>query len=184
VGERQLDARRCISYLTIEKRGVLTLEERLWIGEWVFGCDVCQDVCPFNVLSIAKKTKPDLAEFGAGFGVGQSLDLSLTLRIRAEQEFVRRFAGTPLMRTKREGLLRNAAVVAANTKAIEVLDSLEEAVRGDPSPIVRAHALWGYVNLASHEGSRARSCAKDLLVLSRGDRAPVVQSEAASLVIE
>jgi epoxyqueuosine reductase len=183
VGERLLDARRCISYLTIEKRGVLTLQERSWIGEWVFGCDVCQDVCPFNVLSIAKKAKPDISEFGPQFGVGQSLDLRLTLKISDEQAFVKRFAGTPLMRTKREGLLRNAAVVAANTKAIEVLDSLEAAVRRDPSPIIRSHALWGYITLASHEGSRTQLRAEELLVLARGDGDPLVQAEAAALVV-
>jgi len=184
VGEKVLDARRCISYLTIEKRGVLTLQERSWIGEWVFGCDVCQDVCPFNVLSIAKKTKPDIAEFGSDFGVGQSLDLGLILKIRGDQEFVKRFSGTPLMRTKREGLLRNAAVVAANTHAMEVLDSLQVAVREDPSPIVRAHALWAYVTLASREGASLRSCVQELVLLSQDDMDPVMQAEAASLVPE
>jgi epoxyqueuosine reductase len=70
VSEYTLDARRCISYLTIEKRGVLSIEERGWIGEWIFGCDVCQDVCPFNVLSIKKRAKPDLEELGEQWGVG------------------------------------------------------------------------------------------------------------------
>lgn len=181
VGDKLLDARRCISYLTIERRGVLTLQERSWIGEWIFGCDVCQDVCPFNVRAIAKRAKPDLSDFSAEHGAGQSLDLSLTLEIRSDEEFVKRFAGTPIMRAKRDGLLRNAAVVAANTRAHRALDSLEKAVMQDPSPIVRAHALWAYVTLANYEGNRARLRAQELLVISRADRDQIVQVEADAL---
>jgi epoxyqueuosine reductase len=182
VEEKVLDARRCISYLTIEKRGVLTIQERAWLGEWVFGCDVCQDVCPFNALSIAKKIKADVAEFGPDFGVGQTLDIARVLKIREEQEFVKRFAGTPLMRTKREGLLRNAAVVAANTHSLDLLDSLEAAVREDSSPIVRAHALWGHVTLALHAGTKARSRAQELVLLSRDDSDSVMRAETSSLL--
>jgi epoxyqueuosine reductase len=160
---------------------MLTPQERLWLGEWVFGCDVCQDVCPFNVISIAKRDKPDCAEFGPDFGSGQSLDLARTLKIREEQEFVHWFAGTPLMRTKREGLLRNSAVVAANTRAMEALGALEAAVRDDPSPIVRAHALWAYVTLASYEGSRAVASAQELIALAQDDGNTEVRAEAGAL---
>ncbi len=183
VGDKLLDARRCISYLTIEKRGVLTAQERAWLGEWIFGCDVCQDLCPFNVISITKRYKPDLAELGSEYGVGQSLDLSLILDIRQEREFVKLFAGTPLMRTKREGLLRNAAVVAANTRAIRALDYLERAVLEDLSPIVRAHALWAYFTLAHQEGTKARARAQELIVRSRNDKDSIVQTEVASLAV-
>lgn len=181
VAERSLDARRCISYLTIEKRGFFTLQERAWLGEWVFGCDVCQDVCPFNVISIRARAKPDCEEFASQCGVGQSLNLREVLAIRSDQEFVKRFGGTPLMRTKREGLLRNAAVVLANTKVLEATMALAAAVREDPSPIVRAHALWGVASLSAGAGSQAISVVKELLVACKKDVDPGVRAEALSI---
>jgi epoxyqueuosine reductase len=181
VGERLLDARRCISYLTIEKRGFLTLQERAWLGEWVFGCDVCQDVCPFNVISIRARAKPDCEEFASHCGVGQSLNLREVLAIRSDQEFVKRFGGTPLMRSKREGLLRNAAVVLANTEVFEAATDLATAVREDASPIIRAHALWGLASLSVGAGSEVLSVVKELLLVCKKDVDDGVKVEAASI---
>jgi epoxyqueuosine reductase len=183
VGERVLDARRCISYLTIEKRGYLSWQEREWLGEWVFGCDVCQDVCPFNVISISGRHQPDCPEFEAAAGVGQSLNLAEVLSIRSDAEYVRRFAGTPLMRAKREGLVRNAAVVAANTRSAELLDPLASAVREDSSPVVRAHALWGYVMASESLGTAAITSAKELIGVCVGDSDHIVSSEARDLLV-
>lgn len=180
VSEYTLDARRCISYLTIEKRGVLSLEERGWIGEWIFGCDVCQDVCPFNVLSIKKRAKPDLEELGEEWGVGQALSLGEVLSIRDGASFRARFAGTALMRAKREGLVRNAAVVAANTKAVALLPALEDAVTHDSSPIVRRHALWSHVSLSMEEG-RSRERSVRLLERAAQDPDSGVRDEARQL---
>ena len=179
--ERVLDARRCISYLTIEKRGYLSVEERKWLGEWVFGCDVCQDVCPFNVISITQRAKPDCAEFLKTAGAGQSLDLVEVLGIRSDQDFVKRFAGTPIMRTKREGLVRNAAIVASNRKVEHALAALLIAARTDNSPVVRAHALWGHVTLSAQIGNQAVYSAKELIAHLTNDADPLVRSEAASL---
>jgi len=181
VGERVLDARRCISYLTIEKRGNLSWQEREWLGEWVFGCDACQDVCPFNVISISGRYRPDCPEFESAAGVGQSLNLAEVLSIRSDAEYVRRFAGTPLMRAKREGLVRNAAVVAANTRSADLLGPLASAVREDSAPVIRAHALWGYVMISAGLGTGAITSAKELAGVCVGDSDPIVSSEAIDL---
>src|SRR5262249_16173800 len=118
-----LDSRRCISYLTIENKGDIPRELRTSIGEWVFGCDICQDVCPFNRFS----EQTNWPELEAAAGAGQSIDLVELLSLRTSEEFRERFRETPLTRPKRKGLLRNAAVVAANvgcTSAVPVLEQL------------------------------------------------------------
>jgi epoxyqueuosine reductase len=177
VSEYVLDARRCISYLTIEKRGGLSLAERRWIGEWLFGCDVCQEVCPFNTVSIKTRRNPDFPEFDQSAGVGQSLSIAEILAIRADAEFIGRFAGTALTRAKREGLLRNAAVVAANTQCHALLPDLELAAREDLSPIVRQHALWSHWELSIAQGNDARRKSQRLLESARGEQHEVVRGE-------
>jgi epoxyqueuosine reductase len=178
VSDYVLDARRCISYLTIEKRGALSLEERGWIGEWLFGCDVCQEVCPFNQISLKKSSCPDLPEFKPEAGSGQMLSLAEVLSLRTDASYVKRFAGTPLMRAKRQGLLRNAAIVAANTSVSSLIPLLEEAVLGDPSPVVRQHALWSHWRLSLSEGNAARKKAEKLVSRSLSDPEEQVQQEA------
>jgi epoxyqueuosine reductase len=184
VEERVLDASRCISYLTIEKRGVLTERERRWLGEWVFGCDICQEVCPFNVISIKRQSGPDLPEFSASAGSGGVVNLKDILSIRGDDAFLKRFAGTPIMRTKREGLLRNASVVAANTKCVELLDILEVVIKGDASPIIRGHALWGYWELAKLIGSVGERQGRGLAELCLADSSEFVESEAKKILGE
>jgi epoxyqueuosine reductase len=152
VSERVLDARRCISYLTIEKRGALSWQERAWIGDWVFGCDVCQEVCPFNTRSLRLKSRPDVVEFSSDYGVGQVISLQEVLNIRDDASFVARFGGTPIMRAKRAGLLRNAAVVAANTGVVELIEVLAESALNDSAQLVRQHAVWAYCVLARLSG--------------------------------
>jgi len=105
-----LDARRCISYLTIELKGGIPESLRPQIDDWVFGCDICQEVCPFNA-------QPKMArhlDFRASEGVGPWLDLCAVLAIQDDHEFKAKFSETPLLRPKRQGLQRNAAVVAHN----------------------------------------------------------------------
>jgi epoxyqueuosine reductase len=184
VSEYVLDARKCISYLTIEKRGVLTPQERSWLGEWLFGCDVCQEVCPFNSVPIKTRRRSDLPELDQSAGVGQSLSLSEVLGLRDDAAFTKKFAGTALMRAKREGLLRNAAVVAGNTRAQSVLEDLEIAVCEDPSPIVRLHALWSHMRISTAEGSEARRRSQNLLEGARRDPDQSVRLEAERCLTE
>ncbi len=117
-GRGLLDSRLCISYLTIENRGEIPEELASSLGDLVFGCDICQDVCPYNHkdylrdLELAKsKIFP---EFWPEAGVGHWLHLPSVLSIETEEEFYARFGGTPLARAKLSGLQRNARVVLKN----------------------------------------------------------------------
>lgn len=139
----RLDSRRCISYLTIENKGAIARELRPAIGEWVFGCDVCQDVCPFNRFA----SETAWPELGPEAGAGPRLNLAEVLSITSDGEFRARFRGTPLMRPKRRGLLRNAAIVAANVGAIETAPLLVERTLNDHEPLIRSHALWALAQL-------------------------------------
>jgi epoxyqueuosine reductase len=163
VSERTLDAGRCISYLTIEKRGVLTYQERHWLGEWLFGCDVCQDVCPFNVVSLKKKREAMLPELSAGSGVGPSLSLRRVISMRTDEAFRDVFKGTAIVRTKREGLVRNATIVAANTHVTDLFDLLVESAEQDPSGVVRRHALWAAAVIADREGGAGVRTVKNVI---------------------
>ncbi len=134
-----IDAPKCISYLSIEKKGVLSEWESSALGEWVFGCDICQEVCPFN-HSVLKNPDSAPQEFERSSGQGPLLNLSEVLHLRSDVDFLKRFAGTPLMRPKREGILRNAACVAANTGARDVIPALYDAYKNDSSEVIRHHA--------------------------------------------
>jgi epoxyqueuosine reductase len=135
----RLDSRECIAYHTIENRGWIPREFRAKMGSWLFGCDDCQDVCPFNARS--KETR--WPEFRAENGVGAWVPLSEVLRLRTNEMFKKRFGGTPLLRPKRAGLVRNACVLAATTGSTDrLLPELEDCLFHDPEPVVRGHAAW------------------------------------------
>ncbi len=124
VGE--IDANLCISYLTIENKGGIPLELRSRLGQWVYGCDICQEVCPYN----QRPLEAPWNEFQPSAGVGHFLDLLSLLEISTEAEFRSRFARTPLLRPKRRGLLRNALVVLGNSLA----DAAARNVKSSSSP--------------------------------------------------
>ena len=134
-----VDARLCISYLTIENRGEIPRELRKQRGDWAFGCDVCQEVCPYNKTKASRSRWP---EFSAEAGSGPYLEIEEVLKIRTDEEFEGRFAGTPLTRPGRAGLLRNCCVAAGNLKLEKTVPALVECLREDPSPLVRGHAAW------------------------------------------
>ncbi|GAB4541389.1 MAG: tRNA epoxyqueuosine(34) reductase QueG [Anaerolineales bacterium] len=128
---RTIDARRCISYLTIENKGAIPLDLRPQMQNWVFGCDVCQQVCPWNRFSAPADSA--LAQPDAAI---QPADLSLS-----PVEFNRRFKESPLKRAKRRGVLRNLAVALGNNGNKNHLPILEQALQDD-EPLVREHAQW------------------------------------------
>ena len=140
VGPRELDARRCISYLTIELRGEIPAELRERMGGWIYGCDVCQDVCPWNRRFAQELQTPEFAprEFLAGKDARQ---LARDILQMTQEEFSRAFKGSPMKRTKLRGLKRNAAVVLGNVGTADDVDVLTRAL-DDPEPLVRAHAAW------------------------------------------
>ena len=131
-----LDARKCISYLTIELRDQpIPIELRSQMGDWIFGCDVCQDVCPWN------RKAPSSPE--PAFAPREQLhpaDLEWLLSLD-EAGFETAFAGTPMHRTGRAALLRNAAIALGNSHAPHALPVLERALL-DAEPLVREAAEW------------------------------------------
>ncbi len=145
-----VDARLCISYLTIENKGAIPRDLRPLVGEWAFGCDICQEVCPYNKTKARKTRWP---EFDPAKGAGPRLDLEEALRIRDDGEFERRFSGTPLTRPGRAGILRNCCVVAGNMRLESAFPALIESLFEDESPIVRGHAAWAIGEIGGGESA-------------------------------
>ena len=168
----QLDARKCISYLTIENKGEIPRSLRAGLGDWVFGCDVCQEVCPFNRFA----SDTQWPEFHPQAGVGQRLDLVEVLSIAGDDEFRARFRGTALTRPRRRGLLRNAAVVAANVGATVAVPRIVERVENDEEALIRSHCLWA---LGQLDSKRARPIAERSL---KADPDPLVREEAKTIL--
>ncbi|HYG65795.1 MAG TPA: tRNA epoxyqueuosine(34) reductase QueG [Thermoanaerobaculia bacterium] len=131
----RLDSRRCISYWTIEHRGSLPPEAREMVGEWVFGCDLCQEACPWNTLPEGS-THPEL-ELPPERG---ELDLARLLLL-GRDEYVERFRGNPMKRPKLEGLQRNAAVAMGNRGSARYVPALRQALE-EGTPLVQEHAAW------------------------------------------
>ena len=153
-----VDARLCISYLTIENSGEIPRELRPKVGDWAFGCDVCQEVCPYNKT---KATESRWPEFSARGGAGPYLGIEEVLRIRTDEEFEGRFAGTPLTRPGRAGLLRNCCVAAGNLRSETAVPALEECLREDPSALVRGHAAWALGEIGGSEGALSEAAGRE-----------------------
>lgn len=138
LGPHVLDARRCISTWTIESRGPIPEHLRPGIGRWVFGCDVCQEVCPHNV-SAPDSPEDDFAPVNAW------LDLPWLLGA-SEEEILARFTGTPLRRPGARGLKRNACVVLGNLGNNEAIPALERVASGQ-DPLLAEHARWAIARI-------------------------------------
>jgi len=138
--DRTLDAQRCISYLTIELKDNIPEDMRPLLGDWVFGCDVCQMVCPWNRFASesgdeAFSPRPDIPH------PNLIRELELT-----SEAFNRKFKNSPVKRAKRRGYLRNVAVAAGNSGGESTIPALEKA-RNDSEPLVRKHANWALEKL-------------------------------------
>ena len=145
-----VDARLCISYLTIENRGEIPRDLRPLVGDWTFGCDVCQEACPYNKRKATRSRWPEFAEEA---GAGPYLEIEEVLGIRTDEEFERRFTGTPLTRPGRAGLLRNCCVAAGNLGLEKTIPALIGCLREDPSPLVRGHAAWALGEIGGAEAT-------------------------------
>jgi epoxyqueuosine reductase len=130
-----LDARRCISYLTIELRGPIPRELRPLMGTHIFGCDICQAVCPWNRKAPASTDQAFLPR--AGFAAPELMPLLYL----SEDAFRLQFGESPIKRAKRRGLLRNVAVALGNLRDPRALPALQVA-SGDSEPLIRGHAAW------------------------------------------
>lgn len=140
-----LDSNLCISYLTIELKGSIPLKLRPLLGNWIFGCDDCQEICPW-VRRYSRPTSENFLRYDPDFMAPRLVDLMAL----DEQAFQRRFQGTPLKRTRRRGLLRNVAVALGNWGSPEALPVLERALQ-DPEPLIREHAAWAIEQIQSSE---------------------------------
>jgi len=132
----QLDARRCIAYLTIELKGSIPEELRPLIGDRVYGCDECLDVCPWNRFAQTTREARFLAK-----EEDEGRDRLHALLEISPAEFKRRFARSPILRVKRRGLLRNVCVVLGNIGTVDDLPALRRAEQHE-EPLVREHASW------------------------------------------
>ncbi len=140
-----LDATRCISYLTIEKRGHIPEDLREGMGRHVFGCDICQDVCPWNQPKGIKTPATALPEFQPRPElVNPSLDGLASL---SEQDFRSVFRGSAIRRTKYSGLRRNLAIAMGNSRDPRFLPHLK-TLADDPDPVVAEHARWALARVA------------------------------------
>lgn len=160
-----LDTPRCIAYLTIEHRGTLPMDLRPAIGDWVFGCDICQEVCPPNrhVLPLAP---PALQPRDTEDAYPALIPL-LTLTV---DEYRDRFRGRAMKRAKREGLARNAAVALGNRGDRTTVPALVAALRAHDAPLVRVHAAWALGQLGGKAAraalDRCRATEPNALVLA------------------
>ena len=132
-----IDARKCVAYLTIEHKTEIPVELRPKIGNWVFGCDECLNVCPYT----AKQKEGSWDELKAGAGFGKELDLLKLFEIKSNGEYQKRFGQSAVSRANRKQLLRNACIVLGNSGSQAALATLQKAL-DDPSLLVREHAHW------------------------------------------
>jgi epoxyqueuosine reductase len=165
VGPYQLDARRCISYLTIEHKGPIPLELRPAIGARIFGCDDCQEVCPWNRFA-TPTADPAFTE-----RAGQQTPELIALLDLDEEAFRLRYAGTALRRAGRNRFVRNVAVALGNVGDARAVPALDRALREDPDALVRGHAAWALGRIG---GADARAA---LERAAERERDPAVTSE-------
>jgi epoxyqueuosine reductase len=166
-GAPVMDATRCISYLTIEQRGPIPRELRPLIGNRVFGCDICQEVCPFTLKFSAPSSEPAFASRGPaeppagverlpsdGWHPGTETPSLIDLMAMDESGWEAFSRGSPLRRAGRAGFRRNVAVALGNWRSPEAVPVLVEALQ-DAEPLVRAHAAWALGKVASPAASAA-----------------------------
>ncbi len=173
VAPYQVDARLCISYLTIERRGPIPRELRPLVGDWIFGCDVCQEVCPWNRFAPPARE----ARLHARTLDGWTLERFLALD---EPAFRNLFATSPIRRADREGFLRNVCVALGNRGDAAAAPVLARTLERDHAPLVRGHAAWALGRLAPVPGDvRGR-----LALAAARDPDAVLRDEAAAALAE
>lgn len=168
--DRTLDARRCISYLTIELKTIIPIELRDPVGEWIFGCDICQMVCPWNLRFADPQGDP---AFSARPNIPKpELISELSL---SQREFNAKFKGSPVKRAKRRGYLRNVAVALGNLGDEEAVPQLAKSLLGDPEPLIRAHAAWALGKIGGEQAREALQKAKNF----EQDGAVIIEIQSA-----
>lgn len=143
---RTIDARRCISYLTIEKKDLISEELRKMLGEWIFGCDICQQVCPWNRKP---KNRPVDIEYSTMIFSG---DISIDFLQKLDHtEFKNFFSNSPILRTRRIGLLRNILIAIGNKKMKEAFPIVSRIIQSEKDPVLQSTALWTLAKLTDDQ---------------------------------
>ncbi|MBN1231152.1 MAG: tRNA epoxyqueuosine(34) reductase QueG [Anaerolineales bacterium] len=153
--DRTLDASRCLAYTTIELKTAIPKDLRRMQGSWIFGCDICQQVCPWNSKA---------ARQNAPIGIDEPVKVEILLREEIKlthEEFTSKYKQTAIKRTKRQGFLRNIAVAMGNNTSPKDIAVLAEVLLNEPEPLVRAHAAWAL-------GKHSSLSAKDVLYRALG----------------
>jgi epoxyqueuosine reductase len=146
--DRTIDAPKCISYLTIELKGAIPRDMRSQMGDWIFGCDICQQVCPWNQRFAGQPHSH------SGDNSLAELDLISELAL-SPQDFNRKFKGNPIKRAKRRGYLRNVAVALGNSNSAVSVPQLTKSLTEDPEPLVRGHAAWALGKIGGEQVKQA-----------------------------
>lgn len=167
--DRTIDSGRCISYQTIENKGAIPLPLREKLGEWVFGCDICQMVCPWNVRFAKPSGHPALAPRPEIARPILRSELSLS-----PEAFNRKFRRSPISRAKRRGYLRNIATALGNARDPAAVPDLARVLETEPEPLIRGHSAWA---LGQFETSPARQALSKAL---KRETDPYVLAEVRS----
>jgi epoxyqueuosine reductase len=156
LSDRTIDARRCISYLTIELKGAIPHDLRPQLQDWVFGCDVCQEVCPWNIRFASPEGDPAFAPHADIPHPNLNAEMHLT-----PETFNQKFKGSPIKRPKRRGYLRNVAVALGNTKDPKAIPDLVPALFYDHEPLVRGHSAWALGQIGGESALNALQDARE-----------------------
>jgi epoxyqueuosine reductase len=161
--DRTIDARKCISFLTIENKKEIPVELRNNVGQWVFGCDICQTVCPWNQPKV-KNTK-----FRQETVISPVVNLAKQLNF-SKTEFENNYSGTPVLRAGWMGFTRNLIIAAGNLQDKDCQPSLIRFLEDHPSPLIRSHAAWALGKFddanSTHHLRKALISEKDHQVIS------------------
>jgi epoxyqueuosine reductase len=153
--DRTLDARRCISYLTIENKTEIPTDLRPALDNWVFGCDICQQICPWNIRFASPHHDPAFSPKEDTARPVLSHEILLS-----QAEFKQKFNQSPVLRAKRRGYLRNVAVALGNSPRSENLPALITSLKSDEEPLVRSHSAWAIGRIG---GEQARTALQEAL---------------------
>ena len=151
VAPYQIDARRCISYLTIEHRGTIPPELRPLIGDWIFGCDLCQEACPWNRFAPDARESRLQARELEGWTLERFLGLD-------DPAFDQLFDKSPVRRVGRAGFVRNVCIALGNRGEAAAVPALANALEHDPAPLVRAHAAWALGEIGRRIAAEGAAC--------------------------
>ena len=153
--DRTLDARRCISYLTIEEKGNIPTKLRSLIGSWLFGCDICQQVCPWNTRFATPTSDPSFQPRSLLMQPNVEWFLSLT-----PGSWSQSLRNSPMLRPKRQGLVRNASIIAGNTGDTTTIPSLARNLLSDPEQVVRISSAWALGQIGGEQAIKTLEQAK------------------------